>query len=147
MMHVLVRLNALTGELDHAERFSVLAQVFGDDARRQIVSAATLYNGFDFILRDQQIVIVGQRNEAGVNAFREVFRRLSAPNKIITIVAPGDTLRSNHPAHGKGQVNNKPTVYFCAGETCSAPITDPAQLEAVLKMRVVSDRQPASKMP
>ncbi len=144
MMHVLVRLNAFTGDLDYAERFSVLAQAFGDDARRQIVSAATLFNGFDFVLRAQQIVIVGQRNEAGVNAFRDVFRRLSAPNKIITIVAPGEALRANHPAAGKGQVNNRPTVYFCAGETCSAPITDPVQLESVLKMRVVSDG-PASQ--
>jgi uncharacterized protein YyaL (SSP411 family) len=147
MMHVLVRLNALTGDIDHAERFSVIAQVFGDDARRQIVSAATLFNGFDFILRAQQIVIVGQRNEPGVNAFRDVLRRLSAPNKIVTIVPPGESLRANHPAHGKGQVSNKPTVYFCAGETCSAPITDPGQLEAVMKMRVVSDRQPAARMP
>jgi uncharacterized protein len=145
MMHVLVRLNAITGELDYAERFSVLVQAFGDDARRQIVSAATLFNGFDFLLRAQQIVIVGQRNEAGVNAFRDVFRRLSAPNKIITIVAPGEALRPNHPAHGKGQVNNRPTVYFCAGETCSAPITDPAQLEAVLKLRVVNDGPPAQR--
>ncbi len=145
MMHVLVRLNALTGDVDHAERFSVIAQAFGDDARRQIVSAATLYNGFDLVLRAQQIVIVGQRNEAGVNAFRDVFRRLSAPNKIITIVAPGEALRTNHPAHGKGQVNNRPTVYFCAGETCSAPITDPVQLESVLKLRVVSDGPAAQR--
>jgi uncharacterized protein len=145
MMHVLVRLNALTGDLDHAERFSVIAQAFGDDARRQIVSAATLFNGFDHLLRAQQIVIVGQRNEAGVNAFRDVFRRLSAPNKIITIVAPGEALRADHPAHGKGQVNNRPTVYFCAGATCSAPITDPVQLESVLKMRVVSDGPAAQR--
>ncbi len=145
MVHVLVRLNAITGDVDHAERFSVIAQAFGDDARRQIVSAATLYNGFDLILRAQQIVIVGQRNEAGVNAFRDVFRRLSAPNKIITVVAPGEALRASHPAHGKGQVNNRATVYFCAGETCSAPITDPVQLESVLKLRVVSDGPAAQR--
>jgi uncharacterized protein YyaL (SSP411 family) len=144
MMHVLVRLNALTGDVAYAERFSTIAQVFGDDARRQIASAATLYNGFDFVLRAQQVVIIGQRNEAGVNAFREVFRRLSAPNKIVTVVAPGEALRPNHPAQGKGQVNNRPTVYFCAGETCSAPITDPVQFESFLKIRVVNDG-PASQ--
>ena len=137
MMHVLARLNALTGEVIHAERFSVLTQAFAEDARRQLISAATYLNGFDLILRAINIVIVGQRNEPGVAAFRDVFRRVSVPNKIVQVVAPGETLHATHPANGKGQIDGKVTVYLCAGQTCSPPITDPGQLELQLKTRVL----------
>jgi hypothetical protein len=137
MMHVLTRLNALTGEVIHAERFSVLTQAFAEDARRQLISAATYFNGFDLILRAIAVVIVGQRNDPGVAAFRDVFRRVSVPNKVVQIVAPGEALYGGHPANGKGQVDNKVTVYLCGGQTCSPPITDPIQLELQLKTRTL----------
>jgi uncharacterized protein len=137
MMHVLARLNVLTGDPMHAERFSVLTQAFAEDARRQLISAATYLNGFDAILRAISIVIVGQRNDAGVAAFRDVFRRMSVPNKVVQIVAPGEALYEGHPANGKGQVDGKVTVYMCAGQTCSPPITDPNQLELQLKTRTM----------
>ena len=147
MMSVLARFEAHTGEVIHAERFSVLTQAFAEDARKQLISAATYLNGFDLILRAMQIVIVGQRNDPNVAAFRDVFRRLSAPNKIVSIVAPGETLHPTHPANGKAQVNNKVTVYLCAGQTCSAPITDPNQLEMQLKTRVLpADAMPTSRI-
>ena len=137
MMHVLARLNALTGDIVHAERFSVLTQAFAEDARRQLISAATYLNGFDLILRATQIVIVGQRNDPRIGAFRDVLRRVSVPNKIVTVVAPGEPLHATHPANGKGQVDNKVTVYLCAGQTCSPPVTDPAQFELQLKTKVM----------
>jgi hypothetical protein len=137
MMHVLARLNALTGDVVHAERFSVLTQAFAEDARRQLISAATYLNGFDLILRAMQIVVVGQRNDPRVGAFRDVLRRVSVPNKIVTIVAPGEPLHATHPANGKGQIDNKITVYLCAGQTCSPPVTDPGQLELQLKTKVM----------
>ena len=137
MMHVLARLNGLTGETIHAERFSVLTQAFAEDARRQLISAATYLNGFDFILRAVSVVIVGHRNDPRVAAFRDVFRRVSVPNKLVTVVAPGESLHATHPANGKGQIDNKVTVYLCAGQTCSPPVTDPNQLEIQLKTKVM----------
>jgi hypothetical protein len=137
MMHVLARLHAFTGETVHAERYSVLTQAFAEDARRQLVSAATYFNGFDLILRALQVVIVGNRNDAGVAQFRDVFRRMSLPNKIISIVAPGEALPAGHPATGKGQINNQVTVYLCTGQTCSPPVVDPNVLEVQLKTRMM----------
>jgi hypothetical protein len=137
MMHVLARLHAFTGEMIHAERYSVLTQAFAEDARRQLVSAATYFNGFDLILRAVQVVIVGNRNDAGVTAFRDVFRRMSIPNKIVTVVPPGESLPAGHPAAGKGQINNQVTAYLCTAQACSAPVTDPNQLELQLKTRMV----------
>jgi hypothetical protein len=137
MTGVLARLHALTGESEHAERYSVLLTTFAEDARRQPISCGTYFNGFDLVLRGMQIVIVGQRNDAAVGSFREALRRLSLPNKILVIVAPGESLHETHPARGKGQVNDRATAYLCAGQTCSQPITDPNALELQLKVRVV----------
>ena len=39
---------------------------------------------------------------------------------------------ADHPAHGKTQVNQAATAYVCHNRTCSAPVTDPAQVVAVL---------------
>ncbi len=138
MMHVLARLFGLTGNKTYAERYSVLTQAFAEDARRQPAAAATYYSGFDLILRAVQVVIIGDKNSAGVAAFRDVFRRTNLGNKVIQTIAPGEALHAGHPAAGKGQVGDKVTVYVCTGQTCSLPITDPAQLEMQLKTRVLA---------
>ena len=135
MMHVLGHLFAITGNKTYAECYSVLTLAFADDVRRQPAAAATYYCGFDLILRAVQIVIVGERNSAGVAAMREIIRRNSIPNKIVIAVAPGESVHPDHPAFGKGQIGDKPTVYVCVGQTCSQPLTEPAQLELQLKMR------------
>ena len=145
MMHVLPRLHAFTGDRTHAERFSVLTQAFAEDARRQLVPAATYLNGFDFVLRSVQVVIVGNRNDAGVGQFRDVFRRMSLPAKIVSVVAPGESLPTGHPAAGKGQVNSLVTAYLCTGQTCSPPVTDPNQLELLLKTRMVAPGSTATQ--
>jgi uncharacterized protein YyaL (SSP411 family) len=144
MMHVLGRLFGLTGDKHYAERYSVLTQAFAEDARRQPAAAATYYCGFDLILRAVQIVIIGDRNSAGVAAFRDVFRRTNLVNKIVMNIAPGESVYAGHPAHGKGQIDGKVTVYVCAGQTCSLPITDPGQLEVQLKTRMVSGGVPSA---
>ena len=85
-----------------------------------------------------QVVIVGDKASAGVAAFRDVFRRTNLINKVVLNIAPGEPLYVGHPAAGKGQVDGKVTVYVCAGQTCSLPMTDPNQLEVQLKTRVVN---------
>jgi hypothetical protein len=145
MMHVLPRLHAFTGDRTHAERFSILTQAFAEDARRQLVPAATYLNGFDFVLRSVHVVIVGNRNDAAVGQFRDVFRRISLPAKIVSVVAPGESLPSGHPAAGKGQINNLVTAYLCTGQTCSPPVTDPNQLELLLKTRMVAPGSTATQ--
>jgi uncharacterized protein YyaL (SSP411 family) len=137
MMNVLARLFSHTGNKHYAERYSVLAQTFADDARRQPAAAATYFNGFDLILRALQVVIVGERNSPGIAAFRDVLRRTNLVNKVVQQIAPNEQLYEGHPAFGKSQVDGKATLYVCVGQACSLPITDPEKLELQLKSRVV----------
>jgi hypothetical protein len=135
MLNVLARLFYLTGDADHMARTNVLLSAFSETARTSPFTTATFLNGFDTILRGQQIVIVGTRSDPNVNAFREVLRKFSLPNRILNIVAPGEELHEMHPARGKTQVGNKATVYVCTARTCSQPITEPVVLETQLKTR------------
>jgi uncharacterized protein YyaL (SSP411 family) len=144
MVEVHARLLGITGNQHHAERYSVIIQSFADDARRQPAAAATYLNGFDFLLRAFEIVIIGDRNSPVTAAFRDVFRRANLMNRIVLHVASGDELPAGHPAAGKGAVDGKVTVYVCTGQTCSLPVTDPMQLETQLKMRVVQGQAPAA---
>ena len=144
MIQVHARLMGITGNTQHAERYSVIIRAFADDARRQPAAAATFFNGFDLVLRAFEIVIMGDRSSPATAAFRDVFRRANLLNRIVVHVAPGETLHEGHPAHGKGQVDGKVTVYVCSGQTCSLPVTDPVQLEVQLKTRVVAGAAPAA---
>jgi len=144
MIEVHARLLSITGNKQHAERYSVIIGAFADDARRQPAAAATYYNGFDLIIRAFEIVIFGDRNSPVTAAFRDVFRRANLMNRIVMHVAPGEELPAGHPAASKGPVDGKVTVYVCSGQTCSLPVTDPVQLETQLKLRVVPGQAPAS---
>jgi uncharacterized protein YyaL (SSP411 family) len=135
MAHVLARLFHLTGDQDCMARTNVLLSTFADDARNNPFGAATFLNGFDVILRGQQIVIIGARNDRSVAAFRDVLRQFSLPNRILNVVAPGEQLHETHPARGKTQIEGRATVYVCNANTCSQPITDPTLFETQLKTR------------
>jgi uncharacterized protein YyaL (SSP411 family) len=135
MMNVLARLFYLTGDADCMARTNILLSTFSEEARNQPFVASTFLNGFDLVLRGQQIVIVGTRTDPNVAAFREVLRGASLPNKILSIIAPGEELHEMHPARGKTQVGNRATVYLCTAQACSQPITDPLVLETQLKTR------------
>jgi uncharacterized protein YyaL (SSP411 family) len=52
---------------------------------------------------------------------------------VIQAVAPDQALPAGHPAFGKAMAGGKPTAYVCVGQTCTPPITDPAQLIEALK--------------
>jgi uncharacterized protein YyaL (SSP411 family) len=135
MMNVLARLFYLTGDADCMARTNILLSTFSEEARNQPFATSTFLNGFDLILRGQQVVIVGTRTDPNVAAFREVLRGASLPNKILSIVAQGEELHEMHPARGKTQVGNRATVYLCTAQACSQPITDPVVLETQLKTR------------
>jgi len=82
--------------------------------------------------RAQQIVIVGAPDDPARTALLDVLHRISLPNRVLSLLAPGDALPDGHPAAGKGLVDGKPAAYLCQDMTCSPPIIDPAALRATL---------------
>lgn len=135
MIAVLGRLFYLTRDAVYAEYSRLLLDAFFVDASKAPATAASYFNGLDLILGGTQVVIIGSRNDPAVSTLRGVVGRASLPNRMLTIIAPGEMLPSDHPAFGKGQIGKGATVYVCRARACSEAITDPAVLELRLKTR------------
>ena len=54
------------------------------------------------------------------------------PNRVLSVIAPGESPPDGHPATGKGQIDGVATAYVCVGTVCSLPLTDPAALADAL---------------
>jgi uncharacterized protein YyaL (SSP411 family) len=135
MAGVLTRLYHLTGEDRYRERTEALIAAFSGELARNFFPMTTLLNNVELLLSAVQVVVVGPADTPDTEALLHVVRRTSIPNRILTVLPPDADLPSGHPAHGKGMVGGKPAAYVCADMTCSAPITDPADLKINLTRR------------
>jgi uncharacterized protein YyaL (SSP411 family) len=95
---------------------------------------ATLLNNSELLHAAQQIVIVGERAASETRELLAAVLGRSLPNRVLSIIAPGERLPDRHPAAGKTQTNGRATAYVCRGATCSLPITAPAGLSQALAM-------------
>ncbi len=132
MMQVLTRLSLITGDGRYRKRAEEIINAFGSDIERAFLNCSSLLNGFDFLLSPLQITVIRpEQDPRAAPLFRAIYDK-SLPNRLVSVHKPDEELPKQHPAHGKGMIEGKPTVYVCLGSVCSAPITDPKALEQVL---------------
>jgi uncharacterized protein len=132
---VLARLYYLTGDEDYHNAAQATLDAFAGTAQQNLFGHATLLNAAELLLKGLQIVIVGDRNSADAKALLAAAYRHNLPNRIVSVIAPGASLPSSHPATGKGQIAGKATAYVCEGPICSLPLGDPAALDRALAQR------------
>ncbi len=132
---VFARLWALSGEERWRERAEALIEAFSGEIGRRFFSLATLLNNAELLARPLQIVLVGEKGSAALEALRREVYRVSLPNRIVVVLPPGAFLPASHPAHGKGLVGGRPAAYVCEGPVCSLPMTDSQELRADLLAR------------
>jgi uncharacterized protein len=135
MVGVLARMFHVTGEEAWHQRAEALVQAFSGELSRNFFPLSTLLNNTELLYSAIQLVIVGQPGAADTESLADAVRHTSAPNLVMTILNPDARLPDSHPACGKGMVGAKATAYVCANMTCSAPITDPADLKINLTRR------------
>jgi uncharacterized protein len=136
MAEVLARLYALTGKTAYRDRADAVVGAFSGELTQNFFPLATLLNAADFAAKPLQIAVVGPAGDAATNGLlRAIAVAASLPNLVLQLVPPGADLPASHPAHGKGTLGGKPTVYVCEGPVCSPPLTDPAALAEDLKAR------------
>ena len=132
MVGVLARLYLLTGDDPYQHRANDLVKAFAPEIGRNFYPLTTFLNGFDVLTGPAQVVVIGERAESETTALLDAIFTHPLPNRIVSVVAPGDALPRSHPAAGKAQADGRATAYVCVGTTCSLPVTEPAALSAVL---------------
>ncbi|MCP5432919.1 MAG: thioredoxin domain-containing protein [Alphaproteobacteria bacterium] len=132
MISVLTRLASLTGDERYAARAEALAAAFAGEIERGAFGLGAYLNGLDDLLEPVAIVVVGDREEAGTRALLEAAWRAPVPAASLQVLADASALPAGHPAAGKTRVGGMATAYLCRGQTCSAPMTEAAQLGRAL---------------
>jgi uncharacterized protein YyaL (SSP411 family) len=120
----LLRLAVLTGDHIWRERADILFDGLLPIAAESMYLHASLINALDLRLRGVEIVAVGPQ----ANRFADAALALPFLDRIVARAArPGD-LPPTHPARAVALGDNQTAALICAGERCSLPVTDPAQL-------------------
>jgi len=132
----LSKLYFLTGTEALRERAERALAATGGSLRVDPLGTAGLLNAADGLRRGFQVVIVGARGEADTDRLLGRTFAFSLPSRALLVIAPGQNLPENHPAHGKGQIDGRATAYVCRGTVCSLPATDTDELvETIRAMR------------
>ncbi len=134
LVGVLARLFYLTGKDAYRERAAATLAAFAGEAARNPFAYPTLLNAAEFLNGAVQIVIIGDRADAGTEALMATVHDAALPDRVLQVLAPGTSLPQSHPAAGKDRIGGQPTAYVCHGPSCSPPHTEPkALLEALVR--------------
>jgi len=126
----LLRLAALTGERSYAERAEGVLRLFADPALRHPESFAHLLRAVDFHLSPtKEVALIGD----DPTELARVVRSEHRPH----LVLAGGPEGSEIPAllRHRGALDGRPTAYVCEGFVCQAPVTDPRDLNDLLRMQ------------
>jgi uncharacterized protein YyaL (SSP411 family) len=130
----LVRLAILTGDDIWRERADILFDGLMPAAAEAMHLHASLLNGLDLRLRGVEIVAIGP----DADRFAEAALALPFLDRVVGRAASAADLPGPHAARELA-LDGTTALLVCAGQRCSLPITDPAQLAArVTAMRAGS---------
>jgi uncharacterized protein YyaL (SSP411 family) len=130
----LVRLAILTGDDIWRERADILFDGLMPTAAEAMHLHASLLNGLDLRLRGVEIVAIGP----DADRFAEAALALPFLDRVVGRAASAADLPGPHAARELA-LDGTTAALVCAGQRCSLPITDPAQLAArVTAMRTAS---------
>lgn len=132
LVGALARLYYLTG----AERYRALAdnivRTFAGEPTRNSFPLSTLINSSELLRRGQQIVIIGDRDDAETQSLVDYVHSHSLPDRILNVAATPDDVPAGHPAKGKEKLEARATAYVCEGPVCSLLVNTAADLTTLL---------------
>ena len=133
MVDVLARLYYLTFEDSYREKAEATVKAFAGDVPKNFFPFGSLLNGNEMLQSPVEIVIVGRRSDAGMEALLRAIYSVSIPTRVLNIVEYGELLPGHHPAGDPQQIGGRATAYVCRGPVCSLPITEPDALKQELR--------------
>jgi uncharacterized protein YyaL (SSP411 family) len=132
---VLLKLAALTGNVDDQRRATAVLGALRDAMARYPTAFGELLGALDFSLGPTiEVTLVGApRAEETRALLRETYRRFR-PTALVLGRAPedGESPSLSPLFEGREQRDGRATAYVCVGYTCSPPATEPADLARLL---------------
>ncbi|NVJ91341.1 MAG: thioredoxin domain-containing protein [Methylocystaceae bacterium] len=132
MANVLCDLYQLTGELIYQERFDQLINTFGSSNPNEIFGMPGLCNALIRFAKMETIAIIGPADSIDTKDLIKKASLSPSPHRKILLGDGNTALDPAHPLFGKKMIDDKPTAYVCQLGRCSAPVTDPDELENLL---------------
>jgi uncharacterized protein YyaL (SSP411 family) len=133
----LVALSALTGESRYDDRARALVKAFsGAVARSPVGHCGLLAAELDL----DALVQVAVSDVEG-NDLRSALVRLSVPGALEFFAGTSAPVSPRSLLAGKTVIEGRSTAYVCVGPVCSAPISDPRQLEERLRQARAAKEQ------
>ncbi|WP_306030364.1 thioredoxin domain-containing protein [Stappia sp. MMSF_3263] len=127
----LARLWHLTGDDRYRVRCDAILGAFAGEIPVNAFGTAGLLSAIDTRENAVLAVIVSPDGAAAAELDKTLSGR-GDPALLRLLGVPGQELAAGHPLHGKAAKDGKPTLYLCREGTCSAPITDPADIDPAL---------------
>jgi uncharacterized protein YyaL (SSP411 family) len=132
---VFLRLFSFTGEERYHERAGQVLRLFQSLMEQNPYGTSALLCTLDWFLSGpKEIVVMGPRGNPLTEAMVMMAHQRYVPNRAVLVVEASQ--RVGEPefplARGKTSLNGRPTAYVCQHQTCSQPVMEPQQLEALL---------------
>jgi uncharacterized protein YyaL (SSP411 family) len=125
----LLRLAALTGEARYEDAAAGVLRLFGDLLRRSPLAFGHLLQALDFHLATvREVALVGSDTRELERVVRAAFR----PH-VVLAGADGEDDGGVPLLAGRSARDGAATAYVCEGFACRAPVTQPAELEELLR--------------
>jgi hypothetical protein len=122
-----LRLHSFTGEASWRERAEKTVRSFKAELERYAAGQCFLLCAIDALKGPaREIVVAGPDPEP----FLRVVRAQFMPGRVVAL---GDPKAKIPLLEGKGPVKGKTAAYVCENMACKLPVTEPAELEAMLK--------------
>jgi uncharacterized protein YyaL (SSP411 family) len=125
----LLKLGAITGGKNFTEAAEKTLQLFANRLQKFPQAMPFMLHALDFSLQEPKRVVIA--GKSGSEKFQELLRAAHSvyqPNKIVSgNTGAVEEFAKTLPA------KNEATAYFCTGNSCQPPTSDPAKLNDLLK--------------
>ncbi|HMU54191.1 MAG TPA: thioredoxin domain-containing protein [Nitrospira sp.] len=131
----LLRLFSFTGEEGYYERARRIVTLFHRTMTHNPYGASAMLCAGDWLLsQPKEVVVIGARGNPLTEALLTTVHQRYLSNRVVLAVDPSrQPDESPLPlAAGKTGLRGNPAAYVCHGRTCSAPVTEPKDLERLL---------------
>jgi len=135
MISNLAKLHVLTGKRTYLDRAAAIQHAFSATVQRNPLAHATFLTAVQDLNDLVQIVIAtAPGGEGDAAALQKAILAQPLPNRLLATITEPDALPHGHPIHGKSAPLQSANLYLCRGNTCSLPVTRPAELPAALSL-------------